>query len=139
VSNLICQALSDRDITIFGDGSQTRSFCYVSDMVDALMRLMESNSDGSEPINLGNPVEMTVSELAERVVALTGTTNQVVYRPLPQDDPTRRRPDITRAKEVLGWAPKVSLEEGLVHTCAWFAAELATPAHRVDLSAPAQA
>jgi UDP-glucuronate decarboxylase len=139
VSNLICQALSDRDITIFGDGSQTRSFCYVSDMVDALMRLMESNSDGSEPINLGNPVEMTVSELAERVVALTGTTNQVVYRPLPQDDPTRRRPDITRAKEVLGWAPKVSLEEGLVHTCAWFAAELGTPAHRVDLSAPAQA
>jgi UDP-glucuronate decarboxylase len=139
VSNLICQALSDRDITIFGDGSQTRSFCYVSDMVDALMRLMESNSDGSEPINLGNPVEMTVSELAERVVALTGTTNQVVYRPLPQDDPTRRRPDITRATEVLGWEPKVSLEEGLVHTCAWFAAELGTPAHRVDLSAPAQA
>ncbi len=127
VSNLICQALSDRDITIFGDGSQTRSFCYVSDMVEALMRLMESDIDGSEPINLGNPVELTVRDLAERVLALTGTVNRVIYRPLPQDDPTRRRPDITRATEILGWSPKVPLEEGLLHTCAWFAAELGTP------------
>jgi len=102
------------------------------------MRLMESNSDGSEPINLGNPIEMTVSELAERVVAMTGTTNQIVYQPLPQDDPTRRRPDITRATEVLGWAPKVSLEEGLMHTCAWFASELGTPAARVDMSVSAR-
>lgn len=124
VSNLICQALSDRDITIFGDGSQTRSFCYVSDMVDALIRLMESDIDGSEPVNLGNPAELTVGELADQVVALTGTTNRIVYRPLPQDDPTRRRPDIARACEVLGWAPKVPLKEGLTQTCAWFAEEL---------------
>jgi UDP-glucuronate decarboxylase len=126
VSNLICQALSDRDITIHGDGSQTRSFCYVSDMVDALRRLMESDIDGSEPINLGNPAELTVGDLAERVLAMTGATNRIIYRPLPQDDPTRRRPDITRAKEVLGWTPRVLLEEGLAQTCAWFAAEMGT-------------
>ncbi len=124
VSNLICQALSDRDITIFGDGSQTRSFCYVSDMVDALIRLMESGIDGLEPVNLGNPVELTINELLDRVVALTGTRNPVVYKPLPQDDPRRRRPDIARAQALLGWSPKVSLEQGLVDTCAWFAAEL---------------
>lgn len=138
VSNLICQALSDRDITIFGDGSQTRSFCYVSDMVEALMRLMESDIDGSEPINLGNPIELTVSDLARRVVALTGTTNRVIYHPLPQDDPVRRRPDITRAHAVLGWSPKVTLEEGLMYTCAWFAVELGEPA-RIEANAPAQA
>ena len=124
VSNLICQALSGRDITIYGDGSQTRSFCYVSDMVDALIRLMESDIDGSEPINLGNPVELTVGDLAERVIAMTGTRGEIIYRPLPQDDPRRRRPDIARAREQLGWAPRVSIEEGLERTCAWFAAEL---------------
>jgi UDP-glucuronate decarboxylase len=124
VSNLICQALSGRDITIYGDGSQTRSFCYVSDMVDALIRLMESDIDGSEPVNLGNPVELTVGDLAERVIAMTGTSGDIIYQPLPQDDPRRRRPDIARAREQLGWSPQVSIEEGLERTCAWFAAEL---------------
>ena len=124
VSNLICQALSGRGITVYGDGSQTRSFCYVSDMVDALIRLMESDIDGSEPVNLGNPVELTVGELAERVIAMTGTRGDIVYQPLPQDDPRRRRPDIARAREQLGWSPRVSIEEGLERTCAWFAAEL---------------
>jgi UDP-glucuronate decarboxylase len=138
VSNLICQALSDRDITIFGDGSQTRSFCYVSDMVDALIRLMESDIDGSEPVNLGNPTELTVGELADQVVALTGTTNRIVYRPLPQDDPTRRRPDIARAGEVLGWAPKVPLTEGLTQTCAWFAEELGLAAGRAAVAVSAR-
>ena len=138
VSNLICQALSDCDITIFGDGSQTRSFCYVSDMVDALIRLMESDFDGSEPINLGNPTELTVGELADQVVALTGTTNRIVYRPLPQDDPTRRRPDIARAREILGWAPQVPLEEGLTQTCAWFAEELGLASRTPPIAAPAQ-
>jgi UDP-glucuronate decarboxylase len=125
VSNLICQALSDRDITLYGDGTQTRSFCYVSDMVDALMRLMESEFDGLEPVNVGNPVELTVKELADRVVEMTGTANRVVYRPLPQDDPRRRRPDISRARELLGWEPRVPLADGLEKTCAWFAEELA--------------
>ncbi|WP_299647113.1 UDP-glucuronic acid decarboxylase family protein [Sphingomonas bacterium] len=125
VSNLICQALSDEDITLYGDGSQTRSFCYVSDMVDALTALMESDGDGLAPVNVGNPVELTVAELAERVVAMTGTRNRIVYRPLPQDDPRRRRPDITRARALLGWEPRVGLAEGLEKTCAWFARELA--------------
>jgi UDP-glucuronate decarboxylase len=124
VSNLICQALSDREITLYGDGSQTRSFCYVSDMVDALMALMEAEFDGMEPVNVGNPTELTVRELADRVVEMTGTRNRVVYRPLPQDDPRRRRPDISRAKALLGWAPRVELAEGLAKTCAWFAEEL---------------
>jgi UDP-glucuronate decarboxylase len=137
VSNLICQALSDREITIFGDGSQTRSFCYVSDMVDALIRLMESDIDGSEPVNLGNPAELTVGELADQVVALTGTTNRIVYRPLPEDDPTRRRPDIARACEILGWAPKVPLVDGLKQTCAWFADELGLTLRTVAVGASA--
>lgn len=124
VSNLVCQALSDRDITIYGDGSQTRSFCYVSDMVDALIRLMEADFDGMEPVNLGNPVELTVGDLADQVVRMTGTRNAVVYRPLPVDDPRRRRPDISRAKALLGWEPRVPLSEGLEKTCAWFAEEL---------------
>ncbi|HEX8485303.1 UDP-glucuronic acid decarboxylase family protein [Sphingomonas sp.] len=124
VSNLICQALSGQDITLYGDGSQTRSFCYVSDMVEALIRLMESDIDGSEPVNLGNPTELTVRELAERVIAMTGRGNRVVYRPLPQDDPRRRRPDISRARDRLGWAPVVPIEDGLEQTCRWFAEEL---------------
>jgi UDP-glucuronate decarboxylase len=125
VSNLICQALSDQPITIYGDGTQTRSFCYVSDMVDGLIRLMEADIDGMQPVNLGNPVELTVKELADRVVEMTGTRDRLVYKPLPQDDPRRRRPDIGRAKALLGWEPRVSLEEGLEKTCAWFADELA--------------
>ncbi|MDP1026460.1 SDR family oxidoreductase [Sphingomonas sp. KR1UV-12] len=125
VSNLICQALSGRDITIYGDGSQTRSFCYVSDMVDALIRLMEWRSDALEPVNLGNPNELTVGELAEQVVALSGARTPLVHRPLPQDDPRRRRPDISRAQAELGWRPTVDLAEGLATTYAWFAQELA--------------
>ncbi|WP_112383988.1 UDP-glucuronic acid decarboxylase family protein [Sphingomonas carotinifaciens] len=131
VSNLICQALSNRDITIHGDGTQTRSFCYVSDMVDALIRLMESEIDGLEPVNLGNPNELSVSDLAEKVVAMTGSTNRLVYTPLPQDDPRRRRPNIDRAKALLGWEPRVPLADGLAKTCAWFAEELGRVPQRV--------
>ncbi|WP_207101098.1 UDP-glucuronic acid decarboxylase family protein [Paracoccus shandongensis] len=125
VSNLICQALRGDELTVYGDGSQTRSFCYVSDMVAGLMALMEAEIDGLEPVNLGNPAEMTVNELLGHVIALTGTRAPVVHRPLPVDDPRRRRPDISRARALLDWAPKVPLAEGLEATCAWFAAELA--------------
>jgi len=122
VSNVICQALAGEDVTIYGDGSQTRSFCYVSDLVDGLMRLMASDvRDG--PVNLGNPVELTVSDLAERVLRMTGSRSRISYRPLPIDDPRRRRPDIGRAKALLGWEPKVTLQQGLEATAAWFAQE----------------
>jgi UDP-glucuronate decarboxylase len=121
VSNLICQALTGREITIYGDGSQTRSFCYVSDLIDGLMRLMEAELDPSEPVNLGNPAELTISELLENVLSLTGSNGKVVHRPLPQDDPRRRKPDISRARALLGWSPRVSLAEGLGRTCRWFA------------------
>jgi UDP-glucuronate decarboxylase len=123
VSNVVCQALAGEDVTIYGDGSQTRSFCYVDDMIQGLLRLMESDvADG--PVNLGNPVEMTVSDLAERVLRLTGSRSRIVYRPLPADDPCRRRPDIGRARALLGWQPKVDLQQGLEATVAWFAEEL---------------
>jgi UDP-glucuronate decarboxylase len=122
VSNVICQALAGDDITVYGDGSQTRSFCYVSDLVDGLLRLMESDvTDG--PVNLGNPVELTVSDLVERVLRLTKSRSEVVYRPLPVDDPRRRKPDISRARSLLGWEAKVPLQEGLEATAAWFAKE----------------
>ena len=124
VSNLICQALSGRDITIFGDGSQTRSFCYVSDMVRALIALMETDLPDAEPINLGNPEELTVNELLRRIRDITGARQPVSYMPLPQDDPRRRRPDIARARAQLGWSPSVPVNEGLAETCAWFAEEL---------------
>ena len=130
VSNLICQALSGQGITIYGDGSQTRSFCYVDDMVRGLMALMEAEFDGMEPVNIGNPVELTVGDLCERVLALTGADRtRVVHRALPQDDPRRRRPNIDRARDLLGWEPRIDLGEGLVATCEWFARELgvATP------------
>ncbi len=124
VSNLLCQALSGDDITVYGDGTQTRSFCYVSDLVDGLMLLMESEMDGMEPVNLGNPVEMTVNDLLTRVIDLTGTAGRVIHTPLPQDDPRRRRPDIGRAETLLGWSPRVSVDEGLARTAAWFAGEI---------------
>jgi len=127
VSNLICQALSGRDITIYGDGSQTRSFCYVADTVEGIIRLMECDLDRLEPVNLGNPVEMTVNELLEQITAITRINPRVEYHPLPVDDPRRRQPDITRARTLLGWEPKVDLHTGLVATCAWFAAELGRP------------
>ena len=122
VSNVICQALAGEDITVYGDGSQTRSFCYASDLVDGLMRLMDSDvRDG--PVNLGNPDELTVSDLVERVLALTGSASRTVNLPLPVDDPRRRKPDIARAKAVLGWEPRVALQQGLEATAAWFAEE----------------
>ena len=124
VSNLICQALRGEPITIYGDGSQTRSFCYVSDLVDGLIRLMESDVDVMEPVNLGNPNEMTVNELLRHILAILRVDPPIDYLPLPTDDPRRRRPDISRAKEVLGWEPKVDLQAGLAATCAWFAEEL---------------
>ena len=128
VSNLICQALRGGEMTVYGDGSQTRSFCYVSDMVAGLIALMDAEFDGTEPVNLGNPDEMTVNELLGHVIALTRTRARVVHRPLPVDDPRRRRPDISRAGALLGWAPRVALAEGLAATCSWFAAELAADA-----------
>jgi UDP-glucuronate decarboxylase len=132
VSNLICQALSGDAITLYGDGSQTRSFCYVSDMVEALIALMEAEIDGMQPVNLGNPVEITVRELADRVIALAGGRHRLVHLPLPVDDPRRRRPDIGRAEALLGWRPRVGLDEGLAATWDWFAAELGvTPARKV--------
>lgn len=121
VSNFIVQALQGTDITIYGDGSQTRSFCYVDDLVDGLMRLMESASQVTGPINLGNPGEFSIKQLAEMVVELTASSSQIAYKPLPQDDPTQRKPDITQATNVLGWEPKVTLENGLPKTIAYFA------------------
>jgi dTDP-glucose 4,6-dehydratase len=112
------QALRGEDVTVFGDGSQTRSLCYVSDLVDGILRLAES--DEVEPVNIGNPREMSIRSLAERIVALTGSTSRIVARPLPADDPKVRQPDITRARARLGWQPRVSLEQGLERTLAYF-------------------
>ena len=125
VSNVVCQALSGDDITVYGDGSQTRSFCYASDLVDGLVRLMEHDTTtlAFAPVNLGNPAELTVANLVARVLAMTGSRSAVVHRPLPVDDPRRRRPDITRASDVLGWSPRVPLEQGLKATVHWFADE----------------
>jgi len=123
VSNVICQALAGDDITVYGDGSQTRSFCYVSDLVDGFMRLMAYEGAFPGAINLGNPVELTVGELAKKVLTMTGSTSRIVTRPLPADDPRRRRPDITLAKKLLGWTPKTSLDAGLKETITWFADE----------------
>nr|WP_129791041.1 UDP-glucuronic acid decarboxylase family protein [Sphingosinicella sp. CPCC 101087] len=123
VSNVICQALAGDDITVYGDGTQTRSFCFVSDMVDGLMRLMVSDRAVGVPVNLGNPNELTVIDLVRRVLALTGSDSRIVHRPLPEDDPRRRQPDIARAARLLGWRPRVSLQEGLGVTTAWFAKE----------------
>jgi len=122
VPNLVCQALAGDDITVYGDGNQTRSFCYVSDLVDGLMRLMDSDvTDG--PVNLGNPHELNVMDMVERVLRLTGSASAVVHRPLPVDDPRHRKPDISRATTLLGWEPKVKLDQGLEATAAWFAEE----------------
>jgi len=125
VSNLICQALSGEAVTIYGDGSQTRSFCYVADMVDALMRLMESDIDGLEPVNLGNPEERTIGELLGLIQSLLPKPTGTRHLPLPVDDPRRRRPDISRARDRLGWQPATPLLAGLRQTIAWFAGELA--------------
>lgn len=121
VSNFITQAISGSDITLYGDGTQTRAFCYVDDMVDGLIRMMESPEDVTGPINLGNPVEITVRELATRIIKLAGSNSGFAFKPLPQDDPSQRCPDITRAREILGWEPQVSLVDGLRATISWFA------------------
>ena len=120
VSNFIVQALKGDDITIYGDGSQTRSFCYVDDLVEALIRMMNSRDGFTGPVNLGNPGEFTMLQLAERVIELTGSKSKIVYLPLPQDDPTQRKPVIDLAKKELGWEPTVPLDEGLKKTIEYF-------------------
>ena len=120
VSNFIVQALKNAPITIYGDGGQTRAFCYVDDLVDGLIRLMETPDEFTGPVNLGNPVEFTILELARNVIELTGSNSKIVHEPLPQDDPKQRKPDISLAKNVLQWEPKVALEQGLKKTIAYF-------------------
>ena len=120
VSNFIMQALAGEPITIYGEGNQTRSFCFVSDMVNGLMRLMETPDTFTGPVNIGNPVEMTIRELAEKIVAMTGSRSELVFKPLPHDDPVQRRPDISLAKREMGWEPKVELDPGLEATVGYF-------------------
>lgn len=120
ISNFIVSALQNRPITIYGNGSQTRSFCYVDDMIDGLIALMETPDTVTGPINLGNTGEMTISDIAEKIIGLTGSGSEIAYRPLPAEDPVRRRPDITRAAETLGWRPGTPLDVGLVKTIEYF-------------------
>ena len=120
VSNFIMQALKNDDLTVFGDGSQTRSFCYVDDLIDGLMKLMDTPDEFTGPVNLGNPSEFTILQLAQLTKEMTGSRSKIVFKPLPQDDPTQRQPDITLAREKLGWVPKAPLEEGLQKTIAYF-------------------
>ena len=116
----VMQALTGQDITVYGDGRQTRSFCHVDDLVDGLIRLMESEDRVTGPINLGNPGEFTILELAQKVIARTNSRSKIVHAPLPADDPVQRQPDITKARDLLGWAPTIPLDEGLGRTIAWF-------------------
>ena len=120
VSNFIVQALLGQDITIYGDGAQTRAFCYVDDLIDGLIRLMKSSADITGPINIGNPEEFTMLELAAAVIDMTGSRSKIVHRPLPQDDPRQRRPDISKARDILKWQPRTPLKEGLKKTIAYF-------------------
>lgn len=120
ISNFIIQALNNNDITIYGDGSQTRSFCYVSDLIDGIIKMMNSNNDITGVINLGNPSEFTMIELAEKVINIINSKSKIVFCPLPVDDPKKRKPDITLAKEKLGWQPKVSLDDGLQKTIDYY-------------------
>ena len=120
VSNFIVQALQNKPITIYGKGNQTRSFCYVDDLIEVFIKLMDSPDDFIGPVNIGNPVEFTIRELAEKVVEMTDSRSELIFKPLPQDDPKQRRPDITLAKEKLGWEPKIKLEEGLKMTIPFF-------------------
>jgi Nucleoside-diphosphate-sugar epimerases len=119
VSNFIVQALKGESITIFGDGSQTRSFCYVDDLIEGMVRMMHQDKEIG-PMNLGNPNEFTIRELAETILRLTDSKSELVFRPLPQDDPTQRQPDITKARSILHWEPKVNLEDGLTETILYF-------------------
>ncbi len=120
VSNFIVQALLGRPITVYGDGSQTRSFCYVDDLIEGLVRLMATDDSVTGPVNLGNPAEFTILELAQKVIDKTGSRSRIEFRPLPENDPTQRQPDIAKARELLGWQPTVPLDEGLVRTIAYF-------------------
>jgi UDP-glucuronate decarboxylase len=120
VSNFIVQALKGEDITVYGDGSQTRSFCYVDDLIEGMIRMMNSAEGFTGPVNLGTPAEFTIMELAKMLIGMTGSASRIVFRELPQDDPTQRRPDIALAREKLGWEPLVPLEEGLKRTIAYF-------------------
>ncbi|MBK8946958.1 MAG: SDR family oxidoreductase [Ignavibacteriae bacterium] len=120
VSNFIVQALKGEDITIYGDGKQTRSFCYVDDLIEGMIRLMNSRDGFTGPVNIGNPGEFTMLELAEKVLQLTNSKSKIIYKPLPQDDPMQRQPDITLAKKELNWEPKIKLEDGLVKTIEYF-------------------
>jgi UDP-glucuronate decarboxylase len=138
VSNLIVQALSGRPMTIYGSGEQTRSFCYVDDLIAGLVALMEVEPNPTTPVNLGNPGEFTINELAAQVTELVETKSRIVYEPLPKDDPQRRRPDIARAKKLLGWEPKVTLEQGLAPTIAWFAEHLEAEGSRSGNRAEAE-
>jgi UDP-glucuronate decarboxylase len=124
VSNFIIQALTGQAITLYGDGNQTRSFCYVDDLIDGLIRLMDSPGDFTGPVNLGNPVEFTMRELAELIISETGSSSTLVAKPLPQDDPRQRKPDISLAESILGWVPKVPLRQGLKPTVEYFRANL---------------
>ena len=124
VSNFIVQALKGEDITVYGDGSQTRSFCYVDDLIEGLIRLMKTPDDCTGPMNLGNPVEFSIRALAERIIELTNSRSRIVYRPLPSDDPTQRQPDIGLATRILGWEPRIQLEQGLTKTINFFARQL---------------
>ena len=120
VSNFIVQALQNKPITVYGDGSQSRSFCYVDNMIDGFIKLMESPAGFTGPVNLGNPNEFTIRELAEKVIAITGSKSEIVEKPLPSDDPTQRQPDISLARGKLGWGPDIQLEQGLIQTIAYF-------------------
>jgi dTDP-glucose 4,6-dehydratase len=123
VPAFMSQALRNEDVTVFGDGSQTRSFCYVSDLVDGILRLMEAPVN--DPVNIGNPQELTIEQIARRIIEMTGSRSRIIYKPLPEDDPKVRQPDITRARTLLGWEPKVSLEEGLSKTIDYFRSKVA--------------
>ena len=120
VSNFIVQALKGEPITVYGEGNQTRSFCYVDDLIEVFVRLMDSPDDFTGPVNTGNPGEFTILELAKTIIELTGSKSEIIFKPLPSDDPTQRQPDITLAREKLGWEPKVKLKEGLIKTIAYF-------------------
>ena len=132
ISNFIIQALQNKDITIYGDGSQTRSFCYVDDMVEALLLMMATPGDFTGPVNLGNPMEGTILDIAQRIIDLTGSSSKLIYRPLPQDDPKRRQPDIHVAEEMLRWKPVTALEDGLKRTIAYFEERLKMPLVRLN-------
>jgi UDP-glucuronate decarboxylase len=119
VSNFICQALNNEDITVYGDGSQTRSFCYVDDLIEAMIRMMNQD-DEVGPVNIGNPGEFTILELAEKIIAMTGSRSKIIYKPLPSDDPLQRRPDITLARKTLNWEPGIHLDQGLEKTIDYF-------------------